>query len=133
MRVYSILRPSSRRNMKFLAEQKICVDIANFVRDSFLRGNLKSVCLHIPNESSTRKLTTSSSIKKEMLTVPGAADYVFTSKNKTIFLEVKTEKGTVTTNQKIFKEWCEMNEIPYYIVRSLKEAEKILKLEGMIS
>jgi hypothetical protein len=131
-KVYEILRPSGWRWSKVQPEAAICLQLANMLRASFLEGRLKCICFHIPNETVDRRVTRSLLLKKDMLTVCGAPDYMFATKDKILMVEVKTPKGVLSPNQLIFKLWCESLEIPYVVIRSSAEAEQLLIDHGLL-
>lgn len=39
--------------------------------------------------------------------INGVADFVIVTSSKTIFVELKTEKGRQSDFQKLFQKWCE--------------------------
>ena len=65
---------------------------------------------------------------KKMGLRSGVADLVLLLKGgKTVFLEVKTDKGRQSENQKEFEKEIKKLDFDYYIVRSVEDVEEILK------
>lgn len=59
--------------------------------------------------------------------LPGAPDLVLCLPEKIIFIEVKSEKGRLSDNQKIFQMKCSTMNLPYFVIRSLQEFKDILR------
>lgn len=97
-----------------------------------LENKLKGVWFHVPNESVVsehNKLTDIIRIKRKqsMGLINGAPDFVFITKDKTLFIELKTETGRLSESQKDFKEWCHSEGIGYFIGRSVADVIDILR------
>jgi len=43
-----------------------------------------------------------------------------------VYLEVKTAKGTLSDNQKKFQAQCLTDGIPYWVIRSVEDLDKLL-------
>jgi predicted AAA+ superfamily ATPase len=63
---------------------------------------------------------------KQMGGKRGIADMLLICNNKTIYVEVKSEKGIQTKEQKEFEKICKNNKQEYHIVKSLDEFIKII-------
>jgi hypothetical protein len=57
----------------------------------------------------------------------GIADLILMYNNKTIYIEVKTDKGKLSKEQKEFQEICEKNNQPYFVVRNVDEVVKAIE------
>lgn len=57
---------------------------------------------------------------------PGASDLIIFAKGKTIFAEVKNEKGKMSDYQKEFEQKVKALGHEYHIVRSVDEVERIV-------
>ena len=57
----------------------------------------------------------------------GIADLIVIGEGRVVFLEIKTAKGKQSIQQKVFEEICRKNGVIYRVVRSVKEAIKIVK------
>jgi hypothetical protein len=77
------------------------------------------IILHIPNEGK-RSMQYGASLKKQGM-IPGAPDFVCVGKKRTIFIELKTEKGRLSDAQKRFQEACNDKEIPFIVCRSIED------------
>ena len=105
-------------------ESILCNRIAIYLRNKCLDG-LRLIWFHVPNESNGgarygKKLNAIGRIA-------GAPDYVLMTKDKTCLVEVKTDKGILSKNQKIFSSWCSFCNVDYVVVRSLEEMEAVVK------
>jgi hypothetical protein len=58
----------------------------------------------------------------------GIADLILIYDKRTIYLEIKTEKGKQSKEQKEFQKMCEKNNQPYFVVRNIEDLERFLKL-----
>jgi hypothetical protein len=110
-------------------EQKICVEFANSLRALTLEGKLPYIWYHIPNEflPSTRVNFTYDLKQKHMGKISGAPDYCFVGKGDGFFIEFKTSRESLTSSQKIFRNWCEIVGTDYYVCQSAQEGMKIVK------
>lgn len=57
----------------------------------------------------------------------GFADITAFFRNKIFFIEVKSDTGRQSDNQKSFQSLCESAGIPYILARSVSDVEKIIK------
>lgn len=57
----------------------------------------------------------------------GAPDLFICIPDKILWIEVKSEKGRLSDNQKIFQSKCTSLSIPYFVIRSLEEFKDILR------
>ena len=111
-------------------EAAICIDFANWLRKETLSGRLRSVWFHVPNEG--RRSMRQGRIMRAMGLIPGAPDYVFLCKNKTLAIEMKTRSGKLSENQRVFQKWCKKLKIEYVVCRSLAAAvETVTKTSGL--
>ncbi len=115
-------------------EDKLTNDIALELKAMTIEGKLKCVWFHVPNETKIKDKKDIVSLRKKtsLGLIPGAPDFVFLSQNKPICVELKTDKGRQSTNQKMFEIWCNDNQVPYYIARSVNEVKKILIEEKLL-
>ena len=96
-----------------------------------LENKLKGIWFHVPNESvvsKDNKLTDILRIKRKhcMGLINGAPDFVFITKEKTLFIELKTQNGRLSESQRDFRDWCAEEEIGYFVARSVEEVINIL-------
>ena len=122
------------KTSKFTGEDKLTNDVAIFLKMAVLENKLKGVFFHVPNESVSRTQKDMLRImkKKQLGMISGAPDFVVVTKDKTIFIELKTKKGHQSDFQKMFQEWSEKNGIQYHIVRDVPSLEDILRSNAII-
>lgn len=123
-------------NIKYLhkakGEDALTNQVAIALTGYSLENKLKGVWFHVPNESvvsEDKKQVDIIRIKRKqcMGLINGAPDFVFITKDKTIFIELKTETGRLSESQKDFKEWCHDEGIGYFIGRSVADVIDILR------
>jgi len=56
----------------------------------------------------------------------GGPDRIMHYRESVIYLEIKTAAGKLSPAQQAFKEQCERDKIPYYIIRSIEELISII-------
>ena len=123
---------SKIRNIPSLkGEDSLTNKVAMALTRYSLDGQLKGVWFHVPNESvvsKDNKLTDILRIKRKhsMGLINGVPDLVFVSKDKTVFIELKTEKGRLSESQIFFREWCKDEGIDYFVARSVEEVSEVL-------
>lgn len=116
-------------------EDKIANEVSIYLKALTLENRLKGVWFHVPNESVVRdtKDIIRINTKHNIGMINGAPDFVIASPNKTIFIELKTEKGRQTESQKSFEKWCHKHGISYDICRNVTDIENVLNREEVIS
>ena len=57
----------------------------------------------------------------------GIGDIQILWKGKSIFVEYKAKNNKISEYQQRFKEMCERNKIPYWVIRSVEELQTNLK------
>ncbi len=91
---------------------------------------------HVPNETIIRNQQDYGYLKKRqnLGTISGFSDYVFikNGSEKTLLVEVKTEKGVLSSKQKDFQKWAKDQNIKYHVVRSWTDLKAILLADGLI-
>lgn len=65
-------------------------------------------------------------LKKEGVTA-GVSDLIFCLRGNVYFIEVKTEKGKQSKDQKKFEEMILNEDLKYFVVRSLNEFIKLIR------
>ena len=73
------------------------------------------VLFHVPNESGKNTVRYGEG-QNSIGRIAGDPDYVLCGPKKTVFMEVKSEKGTMSHRKKDFKEWCLSVCIQYVVV-----------------
>ena len=95
---------------------------------NYLRLN-KVFCFAVPN-GGLRNLKTAVFLKKEGATA-GVSDLIILLKNKCVFVEIKTKTGRQSEEQKVFQQAVELLGFEYHIWRSLDDAIKFVRDEGL--
>jgi hypothetical protein len=131
-KVFHILKDSGWKWRKLQPEAAICLQFTNALRAAFLEGRLCCVYTHIPMESVDKRATRSLMLKKDLGSIPGSPDYIFIGKDITLMIEMKTAKGVLSDNQKLFQEWANHVGARYHIARSSAEAEQLLIEHGLM-
>ena len=104
----------------------VVADIIRFYRVDGL------IAFHIPNEG--RRSPREGAFLKRMLMLPGAPDFSITTPGgHQHWLELKTETGRTTKEQRAFERSCDANGSPYAIVRRPEEASAILFAWGALT
>lgn len=122
---------------KLKGEDALANQVAMRLTCHSIEGKLLGVWFHVPNETVVSKnnmLTDILRIKRKhsMGLINGVPDLVFISKEKTIFIELKTATGRLSESQILFQEWCIDEGISYYVARSVDEVEKILRKSKLL-
>ena len=60
--------------------------------------------------------------------MPGVSDLIVVLPKRTVFIEVKAEKGKQQKSQEIFEKEVKKLGFEYYVVRSIEDVERILGL-----
>lgn len=123
--LFQLLRPSARKT-KLKGEAYIQAQVVDFLKGASLCGELKGVWFHIPNGIADSKHAFFGRTLKDIGKIAGAPDLCFVWQHGALFIEMKTTKGQLSNEQKLFKEWCTSQSVPYELARSLHEAKAIL-------
>jgi len=70
---------------------------------------------------------------KRMGMLPGAADLCIVCKGQTYFIEVKTEKGKQSENQRLFQSLCHEMGAIYLLATSPEQVHRALRAWGIVS
>jgi hypothetical protein len=102
-----------------MTEAHIQQQIVRYYHNTFCLTTCSPRCmiLSIPNEGKPELIATG--------LYPGAADLLVIHYGRMVFIEVKTETGAQSANQKRFQQHCRDIEVPYHLVRSVEEFKKI--------
>jgi len=105
-------------------QQQIVIDFNN----NYCLKSHENRCMifSVPNDS-INPIETKRKINTGLLR--GASDLIILLPNKILFIEVKTEKGVQSDNQKDFQKRVELLGFKYYLVRSLTEFKEIINYE----
>ena len=120
------------KNLK--GEDKLANDVACELKALSIEGRINCLWFHVPNETVVQTKTDIARLKKKHAIgmISGAPDFVFLAPNTSVCIELKTETGKSSPNQKLFAEWAENSGVAYYIARSINDVKKYLKLENLL-
>ena len=85
---------------------------------------LRGLLFSVPN-GGLRNKREAARLKQTGLT-PGVADLLFMYEGLTYCLELKTETGSQSINQKKWEAKVKEHNFPYFIIRSLKEFKEVI-------
>lgn len=122
-----ILLPDYKQPKKIKGESALCVEIAWFLKEQSIKGDFPYVWFHVPNQFLGKYNGLGGAILTFMGRICGIPDYAFLGKDGCFFIEVKTDIGKLSDNQKIVQKWCEQKGVPYYLCRSLEDVKNVLK------
>ena len=113
-------------------EDAIANQVAIELRNLSLDGKLNAVWFHVPNEHVIRDNVDRARIRKRQCLgmISGAPDFIFLMKDKSLQIELKTDTGVLSDNQKSFKKWPEDKDVPYIIAKSWNDVKNTLKQHG---
>jgi hypothetical protein len=142
-------------------EDAACIAFADRCREWSLTGKLRATWTHIPHEVGGGGFTKSDgkggrvrigavnaqlrySLAKAMGLITGSADYVFVWKGGGGWMEFKAPSetatahrpkrrgGTLTEEQKLFRDWCQSLGVEHRVVTSFAEAAAVLREWGVL-
>lgn len=115
-------------------EDYISNQVAMYLKALTLSEELKGVWFHVPNESVVHERMDVVRIKRKqgLGMINGAPDFVVTNGEKTVFIELKTDKGRQAETQKLFEKWCSKHGITYEICRSVDDVSLVLRESGLL-
>lgn len=116
-------------------ETAIAIAFATELRALSIEGRLAGIWTHIPNEigwGNNKSNQMVYAIAKNMGMITGFSDYVFVRPGQSLCLEAKSKTGVANPAQKDFKLWCEREDVPYRVFRSVDEGMALLREHGFI-
>ena len=111
-------------------EQRLSIEIADWLREMSLTGKLKAVWTHIPNEGKRSRIV--ALVLAAMGMISGVSDYVFSWADGSGYIELKAGANKETDNQILFSCWCEALGVHHATCRTLEEVQTTLKEWGVI-
>lgn len=117
-------------------EDALANRVALELKALFQEGKLNCIWFHVPNETMVKTKHDFACLKKKqcMGMISGVPDFVFIKNDEplTVLVELKTDKGKLSHNQKLFKTWCDNSNIPYEIARSWNDVKNALTQHGFV-
>ena len=127
-----IFKYSIPRNTRIEPEQRICIEISNKLKELSVTGKYKGVWFHVANEGKRSKIV--ACLLKAMGLHSGVSDYVFVWSGGALFAEIKVKGNSPTTNQKIFKKWCEEVGLEYQVFYDCESLlERLIEKKAIIT
>lgn len=110
-------------------EDQLAIEVANFLRAATLERRLLCTWTHIPHEvgGGAKMARVRYSLAKAMGLITGSGDYVFVGQCGGGWIELKSKTGSLTPQQKDFREWCSGTGVNHAVCRSLEEVVHHLK------
>lgn len=121
-----LMLPDYKQPKNIKGESAICVEIAWYLKGLSLEGNFPYVWFHVPNQFLGKYNGLGGAILTFMGRICGIPDYAFLGRDGCFFIEVKTDKGIQSENQKVVQKWCEDVGVRYYLCRSLEDVKRVL-------
>jgi hypothetical protein len=116
----------------FKGEAKLTMDVAQFLSEQSILGNLKAIWFHTANEIS-RNDNSSYGMKLRMQgKLRGTPDFSFLWDGGSAFIELKSTKGRLSPHQETFRKWCKEMNVPYAIVNDLNQLFPLLHEWGVL-
>lgn len=133
---------------KISDEQRLQIQIADFLREATFEGRLRGIWFAVPNEAKRHKIV--ALILRAMGMISGVADLVFISNNFAGVIELKTpttykisektgetiidkRQGELSDNQQAFRAWCDKEGVKHAVCRSADEVNATLRHWRLLS
>jgi hypothetical protein len=109
-------------------EDRMTIDVATMLRVATIEGKLLASWTHVPHEAAGRgKFAAIYMAKaKAMGLIKGSADFVFVWPDGGGWIELKTETGSLTKEQREFRDWVVASGANHAVCRSVGEVEAVL-------
>lgn len=116
-------------------EDRLAIEVAIYLRVATLEGRLRATWTHIPHEVGGRgKLAMiRMALAKAMGLIKGSADYVFVWENGGGWIELKAKDGSLTSEQKDFRDWCAATGCNHAVCRTLDDVVEELFSWGVLT
>lgn len=116
-------------------EDKLAIDVAIYLRVATLEGRLRATWTHIPHEVGGRgKLAMiRMALAKAMGLIKGSTDYVFVWSDGGGWIELKAKDGSLTSEQKDFRDWCNATGCHHAVCRTLDDVVEELFSWGVLT
>ncbi|TXH10345.1 MAG: hypothetical protein E6R03_15535 [Hyphomicrobiaceae bacterium] len=132
---------SLSRNVNLGPEDREAYSFANELRVAVLEGRLRAVWTHPANELGglTQRRRDGSvivpvqiAIARALGLITGSSDYLFLWEGGSCAIEFKSSKGRLSFGQTDFRDWCDLNRVPFHIARSAAEGLEFLRNHGVL-
>ena len=121
-------------------EDKTVIQFAADLRQWTLEGILKATWTNIPHEVGFFRKADMARVSKQRYAkalasglVPGSGDFVFVGQGgRGGWIEFKSRTGSLSADQKDFRDWCAMLDIPHRVCRTREQGRQALIEWGML-
>lgn len=116
-------------------EDRLSIEVAIWLRAMTLTGRLRATWTHIPHEVAARgKFANIHMAKARALgLIKGSSDFVFVWPDGGGWIELKTPTGSLSPEQRDFRDWCEAKGCHHAVCRSLEEVQQKLFSWGVLT
>jgi hypothetical protein len=121
-------------SLKVGPEDRISIELAERLRGWSLDGRLNAVWTHPANEvgGGTKNAALRYTLAKALGMIPGTPDFLFIGPTSAV-IEMKAPGGSLSDNQKDFRDWCAMRGVNHAVCRSADDAEAKLREWGILA
>jgi hypothetical protein len=115
-------------------EDRLTIEVATMLRVATVEGRLRATWSHLPHEAAGKgKFAAIYMAKaKAMGLIKGSADLVFVWAGGGGWIELKTETGSLTKEQREFRDWCIATGCNHALCRSVEEVQRVLAEWGVL-
>lgn len=115
-------------------EDKLAIEVAIMLRVATLEGRLLAAWTHIPHEVAARgKFANIHMAKAKALgLIKGSCDYVFAGPTASGWIELKSDTGSLSPEQRDFRDWCQAMGANHAVCRSVAEVREKLFSWGLL-
>lgn len=129
---FPIKQPKNANRRTDAGENLLSIQFASYLREMTLTDRCSCVWTKIAHETSG-KSHAFGNLMRNMGKMAGVPDFIFTSKNITLWLELKDGKSKkLSPDQEFFKKWCEGTGSKWAIAYTLHQAITVLEDEGIV-
>jgi hypothetical protein len=115
-------------------EDAIANTVAIELRALSAENKFDGVWFHVPNECIVKSKEDAIRLRRKCSIgmIPGAPDFVFLKCDKSLQVELKTDTGKLSDNQKEWQKFSGEHNVPYVVARSWDDVKSALEKEGFI-
>ena len=135
--IATILRLMDYKTFKGRAgpEDRLSIETAIFLRCMTIEKKLRATWTHIPHEvgGGGKLAAIRMALAKAMGLIKGSADFVFVWPDGGGWIELKTEKGSLSPQQRDFRDWCVATGCRHAVCRTVEEVVQTLTEWGVLT